>query len=194
MPGKPPEKKIEGKQASKPPSRKQMTALWAAVLTALGSQGIPKIVDLLENKPSIMQVQNMIAQQTTILTEAQHGMTDAIKEMDAKLDICRIDTEKLDERTEMLKEALRDCCSKTSIRERLEKLESSSGTIRVRPWKPNDEPPPPESAKPSEDGENVMEIYVRPKAAGGGKSAADRVEKVPDFRVQQQMQVQSPPM
>jgi len=46
-----------------------MIALWTAMFTMLGTTGIPKIVELLESKPTVAEVQILIAKQTQELTQ-----------------------------------------------------------------------------------------------------------------------------
>lgn len=168
------------KQERKAPGRKQMISLWIAVATALGSQGIPKIVELLENKPSVEDVQAMIARQTEALTKAQNKAVDVIQALDARIHelagACaehRTITGQLEERTELLKEILRDCCTRQHIRKRLEKI------VRL-----------PET----EDGMKVekVDINKRPSTTAGKSDAADMVQKVPEFNAQQQLQTQAP--
>lgn len=165
------------KQEPKTPSRRQMAALWIAVATALGSQGIPKIVELLENKPSVEDVQAMIARQTEALTKAQNDSVDAIKELDERIreltEACaehRAITGQLEGRTELLKEVLRDCCTRQRIRERLDKPKASEET----------------ESTPKE------EVRNKPPTAAARKGAAEMVQKVPEFNMQQQLQMQAP--
>ena len=177
------------KQEPKAPSRRQMISLWIAVATALGSQGIPAIVELLENKPSVEQVQAMIAKQTEVLTNAQNTDVDAIKELDRRLEelaeACgehRTITGQLEGRTELLKEVLRDCCTRRSVRERLERPE--------KPPKHEDKPAVvTHKAKPTAAEEHILEMVLKKP---GSKKATEKVEKVPEFNMQQQLQIQEP--
>jgi hypothetical protein len=67
------------------PSRKQMWALWVAVATALGGTGVPKLIEAFSNKPTVEQVQSMIAQQTSVLTEAHNAGVDAFRELQQRV-------------------------------------------------------------------------------------------------------------
>jgi hypothetical protein len=62
------ENKSSEQKVTKAPGRKQMVSLWIAVATALGSTGIPKIVEMLDSKPTVEQVQQMISRDASILT------------------------------------------------------------------------------------------------------------------------------
>lgn len=179
----------QARKEHKPPGKKQMWALWIAIATALGSQGIPKIVELLENKPSVEQVQTMIAKQTEVLTRAQRASVDAFKDLDERLDALatacgehRTITGKLEGRTELLKEVLRGCCTRSRARERLERPEESPRPAdRVPTASPEKSPPVSE--------EHILEMILKKP---GEKRAADKVKKVPEFNMQQQLQIQEP--
>jgi len=80
-----PKEKAPKKQTSSKRSRVNMIALWAAVLTALGSQGVPKVVELLSSRPSVDQVQQMIATQTEDLTKKFNELVDALTALTGKL-------------------------------------------------------------------------------------------------------------
>jgi hypothetical protein len=62
-----------------------MWALWVAVATALGGTGVPKLIEAFSNKPSVAQVQQMIAQQTSVLTEAHNAGVDAFRELQQRV-------------------------------------------------------------------------------------------------------------
>jgi hypothetical protein len=179
----------QARKEHKPPGRKQMWALWIAIATALGSQGIPKIVELLENKPSVEQVQTMIAKQTGELTQAQRASVDAFKDLDERLDALatacgehRTITGQLEERTEIFKEILWDCCTRSRARKRLERLEESP--------RPADRVPTVSHGKsPPVSEERILEMILKKL---GEEGAADKVKKVPEFNMQQQLQIQEP--
>ena len=87
------EKKTKKKSESNGPGRKQMLVLWTAALAALCSTGIPRIVELLENKPSVEQVQGMIAEQTAViaaqtghLTKAYNRAVEMLRSIERRLD------------------------------------------------------------------------------------------------------------
>jgi len=73
------------KQDPTPPSKKHMVTLWVAVATALGSTGIPRIVELLDTKPSVAQVQEIVAKQLTALSKEQPVTVEAILELDKRI-------------------------------------------------------------------------------------------------------------
>lgn len=189
------EEKAPKKQEPKVPGKKQMTVLWMAVATALGSQGIPKIVELLENKPDVVQVQEMIAKQTGALTEAQHQMADAVKEGDDRLQhlerSCadyRATTGKLEGRVELLTEVLRDCCTRRRVKGRLNVSPSKKPVVA----RPDKDPPAPNIGVVVKNlmpdiAEGVMYFIENEDAPD---SAMSRVQKVPDFDIQQQVQLQ----
>jgi hypothetical protein len=135
-------------------SRAHMLSIWAAIATALGSQGIPKIVDLLEDKPSVEQVQAIVASQVEKVTTALNQVIAAAKERGEQLR----GLEQLAARLEGQLEVLRsECCG------------------RLRP-----------SHRP------VSSAAPLVKAPKKDKMLDDVIEPVPEFNVQQQLQVQTP--
>ena len=70
----------------KAPSKKHMIVLWTAIATALGSQGIPKIIEMLDTKPTVEQVQEIVARQISALSKEQPVTVEAILELDERLD------------------------------------------------------------------------------------------------------------
>lgn len=151
--------KSEKKQNDKQIGKRQLIAMWTAIAAALGSTGIPKIIELLENKPSVAQVQTMIAKQTSDLTKEQHKAVDALAGMQEGLSSCQNTLGQLEERTSLLKEVLRDCCTRQHARERLGKPPGLDAGATMRP--------------------------VEVKA----KHPAQELHKVPDFNIQQQLQI-----
>ena len=178
--------------------KKQMIVLWTTVLGLLSAEGIPAVVKMLSEKPSVEQVQAMIAKQTEELTQAQRDGVDAIKELDKKLselrDNCvehRTITGQLEGRTEFLKEVLRDCCTRRRARERLDREEPSEVGMGVSPSEgvgghvemhvAGDVPKKPEILK------KFMGVMSKKK-----ELPIERLRKVPDFNMQQQLQMQEP--
>jgi hypothetical protein len=119
--------KKEGKKSLKDDaklSKRHMIAIWAALATALGSQGIPAIVTLLENKPDVEDVQQMIANQTSKLTAQQNTAVEAIKDLHADVkDLQKMsdDVSHVKGCVDVMRDVMRDCCTKRSIRHRLDK-------------------------------------------------------------------------
>lgn len=174
------------KQDHKAPGRKQMLALWVAVATALGSQGIPKIVEVLENKPSIEQVQTMIARQTEKLTAAQNTSVDALKELHAAVaklqDKCaeqRSRVDQLEGKVGTMYDVMRDCCTRPKGQAKLDKPIPTVVVDRKEMTKVEKSAIP---LPPFKDEKCVMQ-----KAR-----ALEKLEKVPEFNIQQQMQTPLP--
>lgn len=152
----------DGKSA---PGRKQMTALWIAVATALGSTGVPKIVELIEDKPSTNQVQMMIAHQTEQLTEQLNKTIDALKEADDQIDNLRnkylelyADSLRTSTDIRRIEISIKECCTKKSIRRRLGKPHALT-----------------------KDDLNFLLPRMEKKATTG-------LKKLPSFNIQQQLQ------
>lgn len=182
------------KREPKVPGRKQMTALWLAVVTALGSQGIPKIVEMLENKPDVEQVQAMIASQTEALTQAQHQAADVASNHDERLKRLergqgrqRSRVGRLEGLTELLKEVLRDCCTRRQVRARLDASAASAALP-----KDDEEPDEADTEKPKVPDAILPYLNVT-TAAKPAPPKKELLQKVPDFNVQQQLQIQEPP-
>lgn len=162
----------EPKEPPAPPGRKQMWALWVAAITALGSTGVPKIVEMLENKPSVEQVQNIVTDHTQKLTEMVNTLVDAIKDVSDDLEglknavpHTRGVVDGLLGRLDLLQDVLRDCCTRRGVREKLNAL--------------------PEPA--------AMMMSVEEDAdAVKTKKPIERLQKMPRFDVQQQLQLQQP--
>lgn len=191
-----PKEKQNGK--SNGPGRKQMWALWAAALSALGSTGIPKIVELLETKPSTEQVQTMIAKQTEALTDELNDVVDALKVVEkaiGKLEPERQDlhtaTAKLEARVQFIHDVLRTCCTRSV--DRVEKDAPVAVTPKkVKPLIEEEEHPAMVMIKDVPLGvpDAVFEVVV-PDAAKTANKPFDRLNKLPRFDQQQvQMQMQ----
>lgn len=190
--------KKEGKKSLKDQakiSRGQMVAIWAALATALGSQGIPAIVELIENKPGVEDVQNMIAQQTAKLTEQQNMGVEAIKELHADVkDLQRMsdDVAHVKGLVDVLRDVLRDCCTRRSVRHRLEEP-APKPTAR----KPASNPTKivVESKLPDKLIEDMAPFMKVKEAEPVKKKPIEQLHKVPEFdpnMIQQQVQVQEP--
>lgn len=175
--------KPKEKQDHKPPGKKQMWALWVAVATALGGTGIPKIVELLENKPSVEQVQTMIAKQTEKLTAAQNTSVDAFKELNATVgklqDKCteqRARVDQLEGKTGTMYDVMRDCCTRPKDQAKLDK---PVPTVAV------DNKEMTKVAEPAP----LLPLIKEEKCTMKKEKALEKLEKVPAFDVQQQMQM-----
>lgn len=172
------------KREPKVPGRKQMTALWLAVVTALGSQGIPEIVKMLQSKPDVEQVQAMIATQTEALTQAQHQAADVASDHETRLKALekglgkqRGRTGRLEGLTDLLKDVLRDCCTRRQVRARLDASAAPKGVA--------DEADEADSVAPKKNPTGIT-TSTKPEP----KSTV--MPKVPDFNMQQQLQIQEP--
>jgi len=86
-----------------------MVSIWAAIATAIGGQGIPKIVELLEDKPSVEQVQAIVTEQVGKVTAALNQTIAISKERGPQL----LALEQLVARLEGQLEVLRtQCCNR----------------------------------------------------------------------------------
>lgn len=120
------EEKVPEKQTSSKRSKLNMIALWTAALTALGSQGVPKVIELLNNKPSTEQVQQMIATQTEDLTKKFNELVDALTGLTGKVADAQKQTGDLTAKvarvegvTELIEKVLPGCCTKLQAVEQL---------------------------------------------------------------------------
>jgi len=181
--------KIEEKQNSKTglkgklEGKKHLIVLWTTVLGLFGTTGIPKIIELLENKPSIEQVQTMIAIQTEKLSSAQNNTADMLNQLDKELERTRDCVDRFREefpgvrsRVELIQDVLRDCCTR---RRALEKLRE-------------DPRPQPESTDTSSFLEAPSKLF-KIMAPTKNKSPINKLVKVPEFKqenIQQQLQIQ----
>lgn len=182
--------------------KKQMIALWTTVLGLLSAQGIPAVVEALSDKPSHAQVQAMIAKQTTVLTQEQRNAVDAIKDLDKKIsDLIddnsehRTVTGRLEGTVSLLRDVLRDCCTRRHVRERLDRkpedltMEASPKPVSVDAGVPDeaDEVEYPEFLPGA-----TMAKRPRGKKKKRKKPPIELLKKVPEFNMQQQLQIQMP--
>ncbi len=184
------EKKQNGKKRLRErlEGKKQMIALWTTVLGLLSAQGIPAVVEALSDKPSTGQVQAMIGKQTQELTRAQHAGVAAIQEVDKKLSELLDDnsehrtvTGRLEGTVSLLRDVLRDCCTRRRARGRLDKPVVDAGSPHVSG-----------AAHmivmaEHDDSKKLMDAMTKSK-----KAPVERLEKVPEFNVQQHLQIQMP--
>lgn len=174
-----------GKKETKPSlkddaklSKRHMLAIWAALATALGSQGIPAIVEVLDSKPDVEDVQTMIAHQTAKLTAQQNTAVEAIKDLHADVKDLRGMSDEIARVTglvDVLRDVMRDCCTRRSARVRLE-----------RP-KPIVARSPKIMSSPLPDKPAVKEPLL------GKKTPFEQLRKVPEFdpkNMMQQVQLQ----
>jgi hypothetical protein len=184
--------------------KKQMIALWTTVLGLLSAEGIPAIVEALSDKPSTGQVQAMIGAQTEKLSKEQHVAVDAIKELDNKLSGFiddnsehRTVTGRLEGTVSLLRDVLRDCCTRRRVRERLDEEPAAMGTgvppevhaghahIVVHDDGDGD-------GVPDEGLPDMIKKAMGKKKKKRKKPPIERLEKVPEFNMQQQLQIQMP--
>lgn len=64
-------------------SKRQLVALWATAMVALGTNGVPKIVETLSSKPSVEKVQELIATQTDEITESHNKLVSTVERLAA---------------------------------------------------------------------------------------------------------------
>lgn len=76
-----PKKSAKHKHAPAVISRKQLVALWATAMVALGTNGVPKIVETLSSKPSVEKVQELIATQTDEITESHNKLVSSVEKL-----------------------------------------------------------------------------------------------------------------
>lgn len=93
------------------PSRGHMLAIWAALATALGSQGVPSIVRMLSDKPDVEDVQMMIANQTAKLTVQQNNAVEAIRDLHSEMKKLDSSVSHVRGRIEVLRELTFKCCT-----------------------------------------------------------------------------------
>lgn len=67
-------------------SKRHMLTIWAALAAALGSQGIPAIVSMFDNKPDVAAVQQMIANKTAELSVEQNNAVEDIEDLRERID------------------------------------------------------------------------------------------------------------
>lgn len=161
------------KQDSTPPSKKHMVTLWVAVATALGSTGVPKIVDMLDTKPSVEQVQTIVAKQLAALSKEQPVAVAAIHELDARLDDIEQRLAETCGQVDVVRDVLADCCTRRQALRKLVRAHKGGA-------KPEMAPPPEPNG-----------VMLAPPAKLFKKdSSVGRLKEVPQFNVQQQLQLQ----
>lgn len=119
-------------------------ALWTAVLTALGSTGIPRIVELLENKPSVEKVQELIAAQTEALTKELNRLVDATKDLGDKLVALKSELAVQKGRNEVQETVIQTCCTKQATPQVAAAVKALPEPAAVAPIP---EPKPPKSVR-----------------------------------------------
>lgn len=175
------EEKKKRKLRERLEGKKQMIALWAAIIGLFGTNGIPKIIELLSSRPSIEKVQDMIAKQTLELSNQQRTAVETLQKMDAEVvrlrdgnDRLLVQVSKLEGSVDFIEDVLRDCCTRRlAVRKLLEK--------------PAVAPSPPVTKALSN---GLMKLWIE-----GEKHKARpvrKLKKVPEFNVQQQLQMQEP--
>jgi len=169
------EEKQKPKLREKLKKNRQAIALWTAVLTALGSTGIPKIVELLENKPDVEDVQKMIAQQTESLTEATNRLMDASSGMVERVHEVELSVAKL----QGIVLALGQHSRRPKIKEAVKEMRIEES---VPPLAPVVKPSTPESDTDS----------VKPDKPVTLTPPNELFKKVPKFDAQKQLQIQEP--
>lgn len=154
---------LHKKQDFRGPSRRQLWAIWVAIGTALGSTGIPKLIEVLENRPSSEQVQEMIAQQTALLTQAQNNSVEAFRELQRRVQELQgkqasdeLTCSQVDGKLTSVQDVLKTCCVKIV-----------SARRPARKPLPSPTPPTPQPAEMLSPGDVKLEM----------------LEKVPDFPV-----------
>ena len=179
-------------------SKRQVLAIWAALVTALGSQGIPAIVTALENKPDVADVQEMIAQQTTKLTEQQNNAVEVIKELheDVKgLQETSKEVARLSGLVDMLRELVRDCCRTRNRNHRRPAVHLHSPSAKPKDSGNSDAGAPPAYMPPMIP-DALVDSITKTNDVGEKSSKVDKLKKVPEFdpnkAVQQQVQIQEP--
>ena len=103
------------KQNGKTLSRKHLFALWGTLITVLGTAVVPKIIDALSDRPSVVDVQDMIAKQTKALTEATtQNMVTIEKLRDAAVDL-QTQLAKIEGCVDTMEKVVRDCCTRSVV-------------------------------------------------------------------------------
>ncbi len=198
----PPEEKTEEKQNTKLVAKlkrnKQAIALWTAVLTALSSTGIPRIVEMLDDRPSVEEVQLMIATQTEELSKANHGMVDSSAGMLKKID----QLEKKVHQTELSVARLEGVVTTIARHSRRHPVRAIIEELKADIIE-KDKPEPEEIAveslvDPMEESMTKIPVPGEEGVSEGVKSAKpvalkkpiELLRKVPIFNVKQKLQIQ----
>jgi len=176
-------------------SRRQLLVIWTALAAALGSQGIPAIVSMLENKPDVEDVQSMIAQQTAQVTLQLNTAVEAIKELHVDIKALQSKDDlalEMKGKLDALCDTVNQCCVRVN---RVRRPKVTGGSKH-----------PSAGAKPTvmdhvvPDAMRAMMDGVKLTAPEKKKTPFDQLEKVPEFdpknmmqRQQLQVQVQETP-
>ena len=100
------------KQNGKTLSRKHLFALWGTLITVLGTAVVPKVIDALSDRPSVVDVQDMIAKQTKALTAATKRNIATIEKLrDVSVSI-QTQLAKVEGCVETVEKIVRDCCTR----------------------------------------------------------------------------------
>jgi hypothetical protein len=149
---------LHKKQDFSGPSRKQLWAIWVAVGTALGSTGIPKLIEVLEDRPSTEQVQGMIAQQTMLLTEAQNNGVEAFRELQRRVQALQekqvsdgLVCSQIGGKLTTIQDVMRTCCIRYNTPRR----------APARPTIPSPVPPAPAAAELLSPGDIKLEMLEK---------------------------------
>ena len=106
------EEKDKQKQNGKAISRKHLFALWGTLITVLGTSIVPKIIDYLSDRPSVTDVQDMIAVQTEALTKVTKQNIETLKELrDVSVELQKQQA-RIEGCVETLEKIIRDCCTR----------------------------------------------------------------------------------
>lgn len=160
-------------------SRKHLFALWGTLITVLGTSVVPKIIDMLSDRPSVTEVQDMIAEQTKVLTQTVNKNIDALKELDDGLHELDKGLAHLKGLDESLREVVRDCCTR-----RIRNVEARLKPVATKP-EPKPEVPaamlvsgPP---SPEDIAKKLMEKIKEKKADEAKGPATQQQQKLPEF-------------
>jgi len=89
-------------------------ALWATALGSLMTTAVPKIIDAFSSKPSVAQVQTMIADQADKLTKTLNSLIDSARALNANQEAHNTRISKLEGDTQLLHDIVLPCCIKQS--------------------------------------------------------------------------------
>lgn len=104
-------------------SRRQLFALWGTLITVLGTSVVPKIIDAISDRPSIIEVQDMIAAQTKSLTVTANRGIDRLDALTALLNESDKAQSKLLGHVEAMQAVVQRCCTR-HVRDAVERLAS----------------------------------------------------------------------
>jgi hypothetical protein len=174
--------------ASAKMSRKHLFALWGTLITVLGTSVVPKIMDLMSDRPSVTQVQDMIAKQTQVLTETANRHIDEMDKFENKVHELDKSLSRMEGLGESLREVVRDCCTRR-IRHLERRLQPKPVAAKpaAKPHGPKDDVSPAamlvshveEDMSPEEFLRVFREKMEKDRKASEGKEAAQ--QKLPAF-------------